>query len=462
MNTEPKLERIAALLHEGWMNYKCRKEPAFRYGRKRTTITHPHYVPCAKLPQEAQSQDRFIAAGILRDWGRGALAVSDLPAAIHNIWAEWSNLSGTPHPHALPFYQAHTSCAEEHEIQAALILPHLSDDVSLIVGADSERRCLLLLPFRPQTLAVCDEVIAPAVVKAGYIPVRADRLRSSKSIHEDVVDQIEQSSAVIADLTYDNPNVNYEIGLARSLGRPIIMIAEQRPPGEVPFYYKGQRIQFYDRTLPDWQKALTLEVQRALAHAVRTDPLSEHQSIGLTGCYAEDNPAFEAALLRDIEKTSRRFTAVGLGLACLLAQRRHLLNALRRQLLQHPRMQAHIILPRKDHPGLVARIEEEENHQPATGKFPDWPSELFRYAMELPNSLRGFPKERVRVKRLPYLPMTMVLKLDSVFYLRCYGPPTHGGWACPWLRCEQTIASRAWSGFLEYTVGHAIKECFAE
>jgi len=439
------------------MEYKRRQ--GVGYGPERTSATHPHYVDWRELDNESQNQDRFIASAILRDWIRGALSLSDLRAAIHNAWAEWSILQGENHPHALPFHQAHGADPGEHAIQEELIQPLLTNDLRLHSPLTTRRTCIVLLPLRDHTKAVCDEILEPAIKDAGYEPIRADHLRGSQSIHEDVVDQIEQSSAVIADLTDDNPNVNYEIGLARSLGRPIIMIAQERPRDKVPFYYKGQRIQFYDRDKPGWQEELRTEVQRALTHAVRTDPLSENQSLGLTGFFGKDNDAFEHALTRDIGRTSQRFVAVGLGLAFLNAQRRGLMEALRNQVIKEPNLNIHIILPRKDHPGLLARIKEEAEYQPDIGIIPEWPSTHFKFAMELPQGLEGFPRERVRVKRLPYLPTAMTIQLDNVFYFRCYGPPLKGGWACPWLRCDKTIASEAWNNFLENTISEAVKHC---
>jgi hypothetical protein len=50
---------------------------------------------------------------------------------------------------------------------------------------------------------------------------------------QDIVSLIDRSSVVIADCTDRNPNVFYEIGIAHTLGRNVIMIAQTK--ADVPF-----------------------------------------------------------------------------------------------------------------------------------------------------------------------------------------------------------------------------------
>jgi nucleoside 2-deoxyribosyltransferase len=454
------LEAVAELLHQGWMDFKRRQGVAF--GPERSSTTHPHFVDWSSLDNDSKNQDRFIASAILRDWARGALSPGDLPAAIHNAWAEWSRLRGENHPHAIPYFQAHSKDAGEHGIQADLVIPIIAAKQRLPSALGTRKKCLVLLPLRDHTKAVHDKILEPAIRRSGYQPVRADLLRGTQTIHEDVVDQIESCTVVIADLTDDNPNVNYEIGLARTLGRPIIMICELRSPDQVPFYYKGQRIQFYDRNRPDWEELLGLEIERSLASAIRTDPFSENQKLGLTGFFRTDDRSFEAALMREIARASRQIVAVGWGLAFLNAQRRELIKALHNQIIKEKSLTVHIILPRKDHPGLITRIQEEAAHQPEVAIHPDWPSTFFKFAMELPSGLEDWSKERVFVRRLPYLPTAMIIQLDEVFFFRCYGPPNTGGWSCPWLRCESTLASPPWRNFLRNMVAEAVANCVPE
>jgi len=122
------LETIAALIHQGWMDYQRAK--AVVLGPERTATTHPHLRPWQELDTESQNQDRFIAAVILYKWQHGRLGREDLPAALHEAWADWSRLQCENHHHARPYAQAHADGDDEHTRQAALIAPILQDITS--------------------------------------------------------------------------------------------------------------------------------------------------------------------------------------------------------------------------------------------------------------------------------------------------------------------------------------------
>src|SRR5690554_4796968 len=98
------LEAIAAALHEGWL--KDLDAKGFRYSpeRNREKRLHPHFVPWSALDTEAQNQDRFQAAVLLREWKEGHLAQDNLPERIHEAWRVWEQASRfasgeDPHPH---------------------------------------------------------------------------------------------------------------------------------------------------------------------------------------------------------------------------------------------------------------------------------------------------------------------------------------------------------------------------
>lgn len=113
------LESLASSLHQGWLEYQSAR--GVRFGPTRTPTTHPHFLPWQELDCESQGQDRFIAAVLLRDWNRGLLSFAALPAAIHDAWAEWSQIQGENHPHARPYLEAHADGDDEHTRQARLI-----------------------------------------------------------------------------------------------------------------------------------------------------------------------------------------------------------------------------------------------------------------------------------------------------------------------------------------------------
>ena len=63
----------------------------------------------------------------------------------------------------------------------------------------------------------------------------------------DIVRQIVDARAVVADITPSNPNVFWEVGYAYALRKPTILIAERGT--QLPFDVSPFRTLFYDNTI---------------------------------------------------------------------------------------------------------------------------------------------------------------------------------------------------------------------
>jgi nucleoside 2-deoxyribosyltransferase len=62
----------------------------------------------------------------------------------------------------------------------------------------------------------------------------------------DILRSIHEADYIIADLTEQNPNVYYELGLAHATGKPIILITQNI--GKLPFDLRHQRVIEYSDT----------------------------------------------------------------------------------------------------------------------------------------------------------------------------------------------------------------------
>ena len=78
---------------------------------------------------------------------------------------------------------------------------------------------------------VCEEV--------GLRCRRADDIWENPLVMQDVVQLIDRSTVVIADCTGRNPNVFYEVGIAHTLGREVILITQNE--ADVPFDLRAHR-----------------------------------------------------------------------------------------------------------------------------------------------------------------------------------------------------------------------------
>jgi hypothetical protein len=76
-------------------------------------------------------------------------------------------------------------------------------------------------------------LIEPAIQELGLRLVRADQIGEAGLITAQVIEHIVRSPLVIADLSYHNPNVFYELALRHAVRRPIVQII--RSADRVPF-----------------------------------------------------------------------------------------------------------------------------------------------------------------------------------------------------------------------------------
>jgi tetratricopeptide (TPR) repeat protein len=117
----------------------------------------------------------------------------------------------------------------------------------------SIRRAFVIMPFGKKKAAdqsvidfdaVYSELLAPAITAAGLLPHRADADRRGGSIHLDMFQDLLLAEFVVADLTLDNPNVWYEIGVRHALraGGAVLTYALR---DRLPFDIAGQRMQRY-------------------------------------------------------------------------------------------------------------------------------------------------------------------------------------------------------------------------
>ncbi len=89
-----------------------------------------------------------------------------------------------------------------------------------------------MMPFDASFSAVFDDLKAAADA-VGLRCRRADDMWENASIITDIVNLIDRSRVVICDCTGRNPNVFYEIGIAHTLGREVILITQA--DADIPF-----------------------------------------------------------------------------------------------------------------------------------------------------------------------------------------------------------------------------------
>jgi len=114
-------------------------------------------------------------------------------------------------------------------------------------------RCFVVMPFGRKPAAdgtpidfdvVYRDLLAPAIEAAGLKPHRADAERRAGSIHADMFQELLLSEFVVADLSIDNPNVWYEMGVRHAL-RASGAVMTYAGRDRLPFDLAGQRMVRY-------------------------------------------------------------------------------------------------------------------------------------------------------------------------------------------------------------------------
>ena len=147
-------------------------------------------------------------------------------------------------------------------------------------------QCFVVMPFGKKMLndgsgreydfdKVYRVIMQRAIRLAGLLPVRADERKGANLIHTDMFTDLRDHAVVLVDLSLENPNVFYELGI-RHVMSPRGTVLMSREGAELPFDVKLSRVIFYkyDGVSLDWEVAerIVQELQVALEEAKRGTP----------------------------------------------------------------------------------------------------------------------------------------------------------------------------------------------
>lgn len=108
---------------------------------------------------------------------------------------------------------------------------------------DKNLKAFVLMPFEPEFDSLFLKLLKPTLEEIDYEVKRADSFLDQKNILHDIVNSIETADLIIAELTNQNPNVLYELGLCHGLNKPTVLIAQSID--DVPFDLRAYRILIY-------------------------------------------------------------------------------------------------------------------------------------------------------------------------------------------------------------------------
>ena len=108
--------------------------------------------------------------------------------------------------------------------------------------------------------------------------MRGDDLFSPTDILEDIWQSINAADFVIADITGRNPNVLYELGIAHTLAKPVLILSKEA--ADIPIDLATRRVILYGQKADAWREDLARMIQEAIAKVVEDYGLESRRSTG--------------------------------------------------------------------------------------------------------------------------------------------------------------------------------------
>lgn len=137
---------------------------------------------------------------------------------------------------------------------------------------------------------VYEHVLKPAIVAAGYLPIRADDTIKTDYIVVGIIQKIVESEMVICDFSARNPNVMYELGIRHAFNKPVALIKDRRT--DKVFDIQGLRYVEYDDSLriDTVQKDIS-KISGAIQETATANGKGVNSVVQLAGITAAEIPA---------------------------------------------------------------------------------------------------------------------------------------------------------------------------
>jgi len=119
----------------------------------------------------------------------------------------------------------------------------------------SSNRAFVAMSFHKSMDSLYKEAIEPAILKAGYDPLRIDRLQHVNRIDDEIIGQIKRSRFMVADFTGQRYGVYFEAGMMIGLGRTVIWMCDKKQLDQL--HFDVRQFNFIDyESIPEAQDRL--------------------------------------------------------------------------------------------------------------------------------------------------------------------------------------------------------------
>jgi hypothetical protein len=129
-------------------------------------------------------------------------------------------------------------------------------------GGLGKVRCFIVMPFSLEWSNDVHRTLSGACKSMSVQPLRGDDVFTPTDILVDIWHSLNGADFVIADITGRNPNVLYELGIAHTLAKPVLIISSIA--ADIPIDLSTRRVILYGQSEGDWREDLRIKVSKAI------------------------------------------------------------------------------------------------------------------------------------------------------------------------------------------------------
>lgn len=126
--------------------------------------------------------------------------------------------------------------------------------------ADETLRCFVLMPFSERFDPLL-EIIQEVLCDPRWECHRADDQWSSRLVHPSIIAGIREADFIVADITGNNANVYYEVGVAQALSKEVLLLTQDIR--KTKFDLKAFHLHQYDLSSENNKRELKTKLQKA-------------------------------------------------------------------------------------------------------------------------------------------------------------------------------------------------------
>lgn len=105
-------------------------------------------------------------------------------------------------------------------------------------------KAFVIMPFKSPFNEFYEKIIKKVCSDLNIEVKRGDEIISTNVAMQDIIQDINYSNFIIAEVSEANPNVYYELGYAHALNKPVILLAKKNT--KIPFDISHYRVIYYD------------------------------------------------------------------------------------------------------------------------------------------------------------------------------------------------------------------------